>query len=224
MNELSSNRFILSNFVQMNAIICTLGWTSSDEFPQRYTELLQDAESVNPSPFTLPSVLSLLQEINPETSAIKNFSSHRKSAVAFRDSHLLQIFKSAFGQFKANMGQPNHNTENALLILNACLGFDFLGYSSDQDGHGMTSATQIPSSWKSFLLEENLVEILSSAFSTVPASFHQPLLEALGYLMGTRRSLFNEGERTTFGDGLCKVATKLISLPFQDSEQTGSIN
>jgi exportin-7 len=218
--QFSSNRFVMSNFVQLNAMIYTLGWTLSDEFPQRYSELLADAESRNPSPLTLPSILSLLQEINSDTSAIKNFPKHRKTAIAFRDSHLLTIFKLAFNQFKSHLSSPDHITENALLILNMCLGFDFLGYQSDQDGHGMTSATQIPSSWKSLLLEENLLEVLVGCFSSLPGSYHQPLLDALSYLLGTRRSLFNEGERITFAEKACQCATKLTLLPFEDMEQT----
>jgi hypothetical protein len=220
MSELSTNRFILSNFVQLNAIICTLGWTISDEFEQRYTELLRDAEEMSPAPFTLPSVLSLLQEVNPETSVIKGLSRHRKTAVAFRDSHLFSIFKLAFMQFKNHLNSPDHITENALSILNSCLGFDFLGYSSDQDG--MTSATQIPSNWKSYVLEENMAEVLISSFATVPASYHQQVLEVLGYLMGIRRSLFNEGERITYAQNMCTVATKLLSFPFKETEQTGN--
>jgi exportin-7 len=218
--QFSTNRYVMSNFVQLNAMIYTLGWTLSEEFPRRYSELLADAEGRNPSPLTLPSILSLLQEINSDTSAIKNFPKHRKTAIAFRDSHLLTIFRLAINQFKAHMTSADHITENSLLILNMCLGFDFLGYQSDQDGHGMTTATQIPSSWKSVLLEENLLDLLVGCFSTLPGTYHQPLLDALGSLLGTRRSLFNEGERISFAEKACQCATKLTLLPFEDVEQT----
>lgn len=75
----ASNRFILSSFIQINALISTLGWTQSEEFKTRYSELLEDADSISPSPYTLPSLLALLIEINPDSSSLKNYSRHRKT-------------------------------------------------------------------------------------------------------------------------------------------------
>lgn len=143
----NSNRFILNSFIQIQAIISVLGWLDMEEFAERYNEMRSSAESPNPSPFALPSILSLVQEMNPDVSAIKNFGKHRKTAMNFRDNTLKAILQAAFYHFGTNevhridnllislvqtVHMPQESTEMALAVISSCLSFDFLGTMADQ--------------------------------------------------------------------------------------------
>jgi hypothetical protein len=131
----------MDTFLHLNASLSVLGWLECDDFQVRYSEIIHDAESPTPSSYTLPSVLYLLKEINPETSTIKNFANHRKTAVSFRDSHLFSLLKISFDKFKSTANSPV--SETCVEVINLAIGFDFLGYQSDSDNHGMSSATQV---------------------------------------------------------------------------------
>ncbi|KAJ3348012.1 Exportin 7 [Kappamyces sp. JEL0680] len=211
----ATNRFLLNSFIQLHAIITVLGWLEVEAFPARYTEMVQDAESPTPSPYSLPSLQALVQEMNPDTSAIKNFGKHRRTAVSFRDSHLKLLLQTAFRFYLLTVQNPNSTTELALGVITNCLSFDFLGTMSDQDNHGMTSAVQIPSSLKSWILEEKPMDQLAVGFETWPEN-HDKLLEALSWLMGCRRSLFLEEERMPFFDRACEIITQLLTIEFDE--------
>jgi hypothetical protein len=207
----------MDTFLQLNACISVLGWLESEEFQARYSEIIQDAESPTPSSFTMPSVHYLLLEINPETSSIKQFTKHRKTAVSFRDSHLFPLLKIAYSKFKDANNSPV--AETSILIIKSALGFDFLGYQSDQDNHGMSSSTQIPSSWRDFIYEEDPIKLLIQGLN-VYHNHRIAILECISLLMGCRRSLFSETERLNYCYRCCSHAIELVQLQLNEEEQT----
>lgn len=217
----NSNRFLLDSFIQIQAIISVLGWCDMEEFPQRYLDMLKDAESPTPSPYSLPSIVAIVREMNPDTSVIKNFGKHRKAAVQFRDSHLKPLLQSSFWFFLQTLPHPNPTTETALSVISACLSFDFLGTMADQDSHGMTSAVQIPASLKSWIVEEKPLDHLMEGFDTYPPAKHHKLLEAMGWLFGCRRSLFLEEERIPYFERACSIVTRLSCLSFDEDADMG---
>lgn len=219
----NSNRLLLNSFIQIQAIISVLGWVDVEAFPQRYLDLLKDAESPTPSPYSLPSIVAIVKEMNPDTSVIKNFGKHRKAAVQFRDSHLKPLLQSAFWFFLQTLPQPNSTTETALSVISACLSFDFLGTMADQDSHGMTSAVQIPASLKSWVIEEKPLDHLMEGFDTYPSSKHDKLIETMSWLFGCRRSLFLEEERIPFFERACAIVTRLCNIPFDEDAEMGRI-
>lgn len=181
--------------------------------------MLKDAESPTPSPYSLPSLVALVQEMNPDTSSIKNFPKHRKTAVMFRDSHLKLFLQSAFRFFKFTIHAPSSSTEMALSVIISCLSFDFLGTLSDQDNHGMTSAVQIPASLKSWIIEENPMEQLFEGLKTYQSQ-HVQLIEALGLIMGCRRSLFMEEERVVQFNKCCGLISTMLAMPFGEDARS----
>jgi hypothetical protein len=209
------NRYLRNNFIQLHALITVLGWLDVAAFPARYLDMVQDAESPTASPYSLPSLQALVQDMNPDTSAIKNFGRHRKTAVAFRDTHLKLLLQSAFRFFSLTVSSPNATTELALAVITSCLSFDFLGTMADQDNHGMTSAVQIPSSLKSWILEEKPMDQLVEGFQTWPEKCDK-LIEALSWLTGCRRSLFLEDERIPFFDRACTIINQLFQMDFDE--------
>ncbi len=217
----SSNRFMLNSFIQIQAIISVLGWVDLEDFPARYLDMLKDAKSPEPSPYSLPSIVAIIREMNPDTSAIRNFSKHRKAAVQFRDSHLKPLLQSAFSFFLQTLPHPNSTTETALSVISACFSFDFLGTMGDQDSHGMTSATQIPASLKSWIIEEKPLDHLMEGFDTYPSDKFEKLLEAMSWLFGCRRSLFLEEERLLFFERACAIVTRLFSISFDENAEIG---
>jgi hypothetical protein len=147
----TSNRLVIDTYLRLIAILTTLGWLGCPEIEINFGMQLSELDSGAPSELTMLALLNIVIEMNQPTSVIKSFGKHRKTAVAFRDSQLLQILQKSYKIFLNSLsasGSPVATSPGTILdcslqIVNACLNFDFLGYQADQENHGMTSAINV---------------------------------------------------------------------------------
>ncbi|KAJ3269350.1 Ran-binding protein 17 [Terramyces sp. JEL0728] len=198
---LHNEKFILQDYILLfnqipndtvKAIIVVLAYLTDPRF---------SADILTSSP-TL--ILDIIREMNPETSQIKHFFAHRKTAIQFRDNHLKDLFISSYNQFKQTV--PQKVSETWLQVLSVCLSFDFLG---TVDNHGMNSAIQIPTSWRDLVFNNEMMDFLYYTFENYK-ELASPVLECIEYLMGCRRSLFVETERIEYLKHSLGIAVKIL--------------
>ena len=145
-------------------------------------------------------VCSIISEMNQEKSSIKGFPKHRKAAVSFRDSQLLNIFGETSRMLisaatSGSMG-PVTSLKDVLLLFQDCISYDFIGIAPDESSDD-TGSNHIPNSWKSNILNTSLLAALKELLLIAPA--YQPeILECITYFVCARRSLFSDDERETF--------------------------
>eukprot|EP00842_Homolaphlyctis_polyrhiza_P005874 jgi/Hompol1/6288/HPOL_002237-RA len=153
-----SDHSSLATFCAISAAVTVLGWTKSEE---TFANAL------------LPAWVLLLYatvcEMSQEKSVLNGFPKHRKTAVNFRDSHLLPIFRGGVRMFQDTVaqspGQPTSLTRDIINLLSECLAFDFIGINPDESSEDQSSVH---------------------------------IIECMTYIFCARRSLFTDTEREQF--------------------------
>lgn len=149
---------------------------------------------------------SLVDEMNTPTSG-RTLTTHRKTAVSFRDQALLQVFQLAMN-FLSNMYvtmQTNSNNVKdqrlvslALSLATQSLSFDFIGTNPEESTEDV-GTVQVPSSWRSFVQDTSTMQLFFDYYLISEPPRSNTALEALVQLSSIRRSLFSsEKERTVF--------------------------
>ena len=132
--------FVSASLVQLVGRMTKLGWLDDPQHQQIVTEV---SKFLHATPLHLVLALQLLHQLVTEMNGSANTRSlthHRKVAGSFRDLSLLPILQIALttlGQLKAGAVQASAEAarrvqEEALTLVLACLGYDFIGTTLDE--------------------------------------------------------------------------------------------
>jgi exportin-7 len=128
----------------------------------------------------------LITEMNIPRRDLAMLSRHRKIAVSFRDNALLPMFSTAIDFLKSlletgavlilisqgsqlPLEQSSKLQECTLMVIENCLGFDFIGTIPD-DSSDDIGTIQIPASWKHLICEFSTIKLFFDGFKACPPS------------------------------------------------------
>lgn len=183
-----------------------LGWFDDPqhrEITQEVTKFLQ--ATVEHCILGLYILNELVIEMNQPILG-KTLTSHRKTAVSFREVALFHIFQVALTSLR-QLQMRNITTERdqearladaALSLCIRCLSFDFIGTNPDESGEEV-GALQLPSSWRVVVQEPATMQLLFDLYYSLQPPISARCLECLMLLASVRRSLFSpDTERMKF--------------------------
>ncbi|KAH9250722.1 hypothetical protein BASA81_011438 [Batrachochytrium salamandrivorans] len=194
----SSSRASVSTFCCISAAVTVLGWGRSETaFSQ---SLFPSDKNVEYQATWVILLRYVILEMNPEKSILKGFPKHRKNAISFRDSHLHTVFQKASQMLKDipklsddSFSQKIEFVSDLVLLICECLAFDFIGINPDESTDDQGSI-HIPSTWKSDILDQDLIRTLCNFLVGFPSCQIQ-ILDCMAYIFCSRRSLFSDSER-----------------------------
>ncbi|KAF9910472.1 Exportin 7 [Lobosporangium transversale] len=198
--------FILAAQAQLLAIITKLGWLQNEGFRtlldsvQPFFQLIwyyvsDDQHGVDHRIIGVRILAAIATEMNILGS--HNVLKNRKSAVGFRDTQLLPIFQVALDMLRAVLrcqlsGTDTEKLKEAILILiKACLGFDFIGTSYEESLDDVGSI-QVPAAWRSVFEESGYLDILWECWKAFSAPVSALVMECLSQAASIRRSIFTD--------------------------------
>ena len=211
--------FVVGHLTKLSCRITKLGWFDSPEHRDIIDEIKKFLEaSVDHSIVGLKLLNSLVDEMNTPTLG-RSLTTHRKTAVSFRDQILLQIFEISITTLKnlqnRNREQYDQEKENkitnlALSLVTNALSFDFIGTNPEESAEDV-GTVQVPSSWRTLLQDITTMELLFDFYLLSEPPRSNLALQALVQLSSIRRSLFSsEKERTMFLQALMTGIRSII--------------
>ena len=211
--------FVVGHLTKLTCRITKLGWFDSFEHRDIIEEIRKFLEaSVDHSIIGLKLLNSLVDEMNTPTLG-RSLTTHRKTAVSFRDQILLQIFEISITTLKnlqnRNREQYDAEKENkitnlALALVTNALSFDFIGTNPEESAEDV-GTVQVPSSWRVLLQDITTMELLFDFYLQSEPPRSSLALQALVQLSSVRRSLFSsEKERTMFLQALMTGIRSII--------------
>lgn len=229
LNYLASNAQTLQDFViqSLSKLACRitkLGWFDNEKHRNIIEEVSNFLQaSMAHQVIGLRVLTSLVDEMNLPTSG-RTLTLHRKTAVSFRDTALLQVFKLAITTLKniekcgmeavagSVEGQEHRICNFALSLATSCLSFDFIGTNPEESAEDV-GTVQVPSSWRAVVQDPSTMQLFLTFYANTEPPRSNQALECLVQLSSVRRSLFSsEKERTAFLEALMKgIHTILIS-------------
>ena len=211
--------FVVGHLTKLSCRITKLGWFDSPEHRDIIDEIKKFLEaSVDHSIVGLKLLNSLVDEMNTPTLG-RSLTTHRKTAVSFRDQVLFQIFEISITTLKnlqnRNREQYDQDKENkitnlALSLVTNSLSFDFIGTNPEESAEDV-GTVQVPSSWRTLLQDITTMELLFDFYLLSEPPRSSLALQALVQLSSIRRSLFSsEKERTMFLQALMTGIRSII--------------
>ena len=76
-----------------------------------------------------------------------------------------------------------------------CLLYDFIGTTSNEDTSDDLSTVQIPSTWRTIIMDLTNIELFFNLYFHLPSEMAANALSCLVQLSAVRRSFFNNTER-----------------------------
>ncbi|KAJ3297575.1 hypothetical protein HK104_000373 [Borealophlyctis nickersoniae] len=193
--------FIITSLAHLYCFITKLGWFEKGEFRDCVTEASKflQASTVDFRYIGVKILGLLVAEMNQPTASLKNTARHRKTAVNFRDTLLLQIFQISLGLMGELLApQEESKMQDATLaLLRNCLTFDFIGTNPDESSEDVGSV-QIPATWRSVITDTATLQLLFDSYRTFPSPYSSQVMECLSMVISTRRSLFSDDEKGKF--------------------------
>ncbi|GBC18414.2 uncharacterized protein OCT59_006460 [Rhizophagus irregularis] len=209
--------FVLSSLAQLIATITKVGWFEDDEFKNITNELSKFIQSTVDHRIVGLQVLStVVAEMNQQSP--RNMARQRKTAIGFRDSELLDIFRLGLVVLRqilngemafTNDNQERRVKEYCLILLRNCLAFDFIGTTPDESGEDVGSI-QVTSSWRSTIEDQTFLQTMFEAYKRFQPPHSSQVMEVLVQISSIRRSLFNEEERSKFLHALMQGINEII--------------
>ncbi|CAG8723361.1 12142_t:CDS:10, partial [Acaulospora morrowiae] len=209
--------FVLSSLAQLFATITKVGWFESEEFknvPNDLSNFLQS--TVHHMIVGLQILAIVVSEMNQ--SSTRNLTRQRKTAVGFRDTALLDIFRMGLVVLRqllnedimfANELQEHKTKEYCLILLRNCLAFDFIGTTIDESGEDAGSI-QVTSSWRSTIEDPSFIRTLFEAYKRFQPPHSSQVMEVLVQASSIRRSLFSEEERSKYLHSLMQGISEIL--------------
>ncbi|KAG0358839.1 Exportin 7 [Gamsiella multidivaricata] len=187
--------FILAAQAQLFAMITKLGWVENKEF----RSLLEHIQvffqhGTNHRILGVRILTAVATEMNIPGS--RNVVKHRKSAVGFRDAQLLPIFQAALAMLKTVLQSPLTDPEaeklkeDILLLLKACLAFDFIGASHEEASDDVGSI-QVPTAWRVVFEQSGYLDVLWECWKIFSSPVSVRVMECLSQAASIRRSVFS---------------------------------
>ena len=175
----------------------------------------------------LKTLQSLVDEMNTPTSG-RSLTSHRKTAVSFRDQSLFTAFQTAThclkektaldanGNVSINVSQMDGHSakvvQMSMQLCVTCLGFDFIG-TNPEDSQEDVGTVQVPSAWRPIVHDCATMQLFFDIYATSEVPTSKLSLQGLVQLSSVRRSLFsNEKERTDFLQSLMNGIERIMTM------------
>uniref|UniRef100_A0A8C0K690 RAN binding protein 17 n=1 Tax=Canis lupus dingo TaxID=286419 RepID=A0A8C0K690_CANLU len=221
--------FVIQALIQVIAKITKLGWFEVQKDQFVFREIIADVKkflqgTVEHCIIGVIILSELTQEMNlvslPSNSDMKPSAKHRKIATSFRDTSLKDILVLACSLLKEvlakplnlqDQGQQNLVMQVLKLVLN-CLNFDFIGSSADESADDLCTV-QIPTTWRTILLEPETLDLFFNLYHSLPPLLSQLALSCLVQFASTRRSLFSSPERAKYLGNLIKGVKRILENP-----------
>lgn len=210
--------FVSASLVQLVGRMTKLGWLDDQQHQQIVTEV---SKFLHATPLHLVLALQLLHQLVTEMNGSANTRSlthHRKVAGSFRDLSLLPILQIALttlqqlkaGAVQASADEAKRVQEEALTLVLACLGYDFIGTTLDEASEEM-GTIQLPSSWRATMEETGTMALFFELYAASAPPSSSLALECLVFLASLRRSLFSsEEERQSFLNRLVRGTLDIL--------------
>ncbi|KAG0210337.1 Exportin 7 [Mortierella sp. GBA30] len=211
--------FIFAAQAQLFAVITKLGWIENQDFQrlldqmQVFFQVLHAVAMAILSPtYVLHGVnhrilgVRILESVTIEMNipGTRNVVKHRKSAIGFRDGQLLPIFQVALNMLKTllHSGISDRDSdklkEAILLLMKACLSFDFIGTSYEESSDDVGSI-QAPTVWRTVFEEPDYLNVLWECWKSSSSPVSVVTMECLSQAVSIRRSIFSsEVTRRTY--------------------------
>jgi len=198
--------FVLGALISLLCRITKLGWFDDAKHREIVTELTRFlSASVDHCIVGLRALNLLIQEMNVPLTG-RTLTIHRKTAVSFRDSSLLDIAMLAVevlnqvstDSMNASATQQVSLGEQSLEIVCGCLGFDFIGTNPDESAEDV-GTIQVPSTWRELVQSPSTVELLLLFYRSTEPPVSNLAMRCLVQLSSVRRSIFlNDNDRLAF--------------------------
>lgn len=211
-NHLASRASNIEEFVvlRLTKLVCRitkLGWFDSPEHRQIIEEITKFLEAtIDLHIIGLRILCTLVDEMNNQTTG-KSLTTHRKTAVSFRDQALFQAFQLAISTLRnLQVGSMRGLTPQqqvkvgqlALELANACLGYDFIGTNPEESSEDV-GTVQVPSAWRPIVQDTATLDLFFQFYIQCDPPRSSLALQALVQLSSVRRSLFaTDKERAIF--------------------------
>ncbi|XP_022273410.1 ran-binding protein 17 isoform X4 [Canis lupus familiaris] len=178
--------FVIQALIQVIAKITKLGWFEVQKDQFVFREIIADVKKFLQGTVEHCIIgVIILSELTQEMNLVdysRPSAKHRKIATSFRDTSLKDILVLACSLLKEvlakplnlqDQGQQNLVMQVLKLVLN-CLNFDFIGSSADESADDLCTV-QIPTTWRTILLEPETLDLFFNLYHSLP-----PLLSQLG--------------------------------------------
>ncbi|CAG8480838.1 7675_t:CDS:10 [Diversispora eburnea] len=209
--------FVLSSLSQLFATITKVGWFEGEEFKNVTNDLSNFIQSTAHHVIVGLQILAIVvSEMNQPST--RNLARQRKTAIGFRDTALLDIFRMGLlvlrqllnGEIMFNSELQEHKTkEYCLISLKNCLAFDFIGTTPDESSEDVGSI-QVTSSWRSTVEDQSFLRTFFEAYKRFQPPHSSQVMEVLVQVASIRRSLFNDEERSKFLHGLMQGISEIL--------------
>ncbi|KAF9095535.1 hypothetical protein BGX23_000390 [Mortierella sp. AD031] len=187
--------FIVSSQAQLFAVITKLGWLENQEFRTLLDQIqVFFQHGLGHRVLGVRLLAAVATEMN--ITGTRNVVKHRKAAIGFRDTQLLPIFQAALSMLQSVLQsqqsdpQTEKLKESLLLLMKACLAFDFIGTSYEDSSEDLGSL-QIPTTWRPVFEESGYLDILWESWKTFSNPASVLVMECLSQAASIRRSLFS---------------------------------
>ncbi|TPX44123.1 hypothetical protein SeLEV6574_g04696 [Synchytrium endobioticum] len=203
--HLSLPPFVESGLAQLFCVVTKLGWFNDEVFRTALSDVSVFSNASTHHQIIGVQILGqLVAEMN-QPSSTKNMTRHRKTAVNFRDTQLMQIFQISLNALKSLVSKGislekrdmNRMQEGVLTLMRNCLQFDFIGTNPDESSDDVGSI-QLPSQWQPLICDGDTLQTIYDAYKRFPPPQSSIAMECLSMISSTRRSIFSEENRTKF--------------------------
>eukprot|EP00803_Ostreobium_quekettii_P004119 evm.model.scf_281.4 EVM.evm.TU.scf_281.4 scf_281:37255-51104(+) len=217
--------WVVTSVVQLLCRTTKVGW-----FDDQQRTIVEDARrflqkgSMDHYLLGLKILNMLVCEMNNQPKRqSKLMTVHRKTAVAFRDNELGQVFQlSLFSLRQLQEVKDDASTklkDQALQLALNCLTFDFVGTCLD-DCEDVPGTIQVPSSWRPVIEDPATVQVFYEYYGASSPPLSNTALECLVRLASVRRSLFQmEVERSKLLNRLMTCTRDILRTQQGLSEQ-----
>ncbi|XP_005619273.1 ran-binding protein 17 isoform X1 [Canis lupus familiaris] len=216
--------FVIQALIQVIAKITKLGWFEVQKDQFVFREIIADVKKFLQGTVEHCIIgVIILSELTQEMNLVdysRPSAKHRKIATSFRDTSLKDILVLACSLLKEvlakplnlqDQGQQNLVMQVLKLVLN-CLNFDFIGSSADESADDLCTV-QIPTTWRTILLEPETLDLFFNLYHSLPPLLSQLALSCLVQFASTRRSLFSSPERAKYLGNLIKGVKRILENP-----------
>ncbi|XP_054980732.1 ran-binding protein 17 [Sorex araneus] len=216
--------FVIQALIHTIAKITKLGWFEAQDGQFVFREIIADVKKFLQGTMEHCVIgVIILSELTQEMNLVdysRPSAKHRKIAASFRDSSLRDVFVLACSLLKEVLAKPlnlqdedqQHLVLQALKLVLHCLNFDFTGSSADESADDLCTV-QIPTTWKTILLEPKTLDLFFRLYHSLPPLLSQLALSCLVQFASTRRSLFSSLERATYLGNLIKGVKRILENP-----------
>jgi exportin-7 len=214
-------REVLVNASRCICRITKLGWFDSLEQREIIGKIMLLIESTTYGHdyqiVALQLFIELVSEMNTPIIG-KTMTQHRKTAVSFRDSGLLQAFTTSvdiLSKLEQNQQQGYSNVDVmctlSLQLSCLCLTFDFIGTNPEESQEDI-GTIQVPSAWRPLIQDIKTMQMFFDIYEKSKSPNSSFCLKCLIQLSSVRRSLFTgENERNLFLNTLMNGIYKIMS-------------